>query len=79
MLEIWPSLLPVPPLTILNKSEVPRSVNAGNVIRVESRAKVCVATKLYETARARSRPYQPGTTSPGRNQANASKHKLSGI
>jgi hypothetical protein len=31
-LEIWPSLLAVPPLTILKKSEVPRSVNAGNVI-----------------------------------------------
>jgi hypothetical protein len=32
MFEIWPSLLPVPPLTIRKKSDVPRSVNAGNVI-----------------------------------------------
>jgi hypothetical protein len=32
MLEIWASLLPVPPLMIRKKSEVPRSVKAGNVI-----------------------------------------------
>ena len=52
-LEIWPLLLPVPPLTILKKSEVPRSVNAGNVIAL-TRAKVYVASKLYKAARPRS-------------------------
>ena len=33
--EIWPSLLPVPPLTILKKSEVLASVKVGNVIVVK--------------------------------------------
>ena len=62
-MKIWPPLLPVPPLTILKKSEMPMSVNAGNAIVVNPEPK-------FRLVPSCTKPPAPGPSASIRNWKN---------